>query len=70
MKNKMKQVQFNQLGTPDALQLVETDIPQPKMSEVLIKVEAIGVNYSDTFWQCKNRFNLVSALLGETCEDV
>jgi NADPH:quinone reductase len=48
MTNKMNQVQFNQYGTPDVLKLIETDIPQPKMGEVLIKIEAIGVNYSDT----------------------
>ena len=44
----MKQVQINQYGTPDVLQLIDTDIPQPKPGEVVIKVEAIGVNYSDT----------------------
>jgi NADPH:quinone reductase len=48
MTNKMKQVQFNQFGTPDVLKLIETDLPKPKMGEVLIKIEAIGVNYSDT----------------------
>jgi NADPH:quinone reductase len=47
MVQKMKQVQFNQYGSPDVLTLVETVIPQPKAGEVLIKVEAIGVNYSD-----------------------
>jgi NADPH:quinone reductase len=48
MTNKMKQVQFSQYGTPNVLKLIETDIPQPKTGEVLIKIEAIGVNYSDT----------------------
>lgn len=44
----MKQVQLNQYGSPDELKLVETNIPQPKQGELVIKVEAIGVNYSDT----------------------
>ncbi|NJL75275.1 MAG: zinc-binding dehydrogenase [Saprospiraceae bacterium] len=44
----MKQVQLNQYGAPDELKLVETTIPQPKAGEVVVKVEAIGVNYSDT----------------------
>lgn len=44
----MKQVQINQYGAPDVLKLVDTAIPQPKAGELLIKVEAIGVNYSDT----------------------
>ncbi|MEY3243027.1 MAG: hypothetical protein RIR11_4466 [Bacteroidota bacterium] len=44
----MKLVQLNQYGLPDELKLVETSIPQPKDGEVVIKVEAIGVNFSDT----------------------
>jgi NADPH:quinone reductase len=48
MTKKMKQVQLNQFGLPDVLKLIEIDIPQPKAGEVVIKVEAIGVNYSDT----------------------
>ena len=48
MRKTMKQVQINQYGTPDVLTLVDAGIPQPKAGEVVIKVEAIGVNYSDT----------------------
>lgn len=48
MTKTMKQVQLNQYGSPDELKIVETKIPQPKAGEVVIKVEAIGVNYSDT----------------------
>lgn len=48
MTKTMKQVQLNQYGSPDELKLVETNIPEPQAGEVLIKVEAIGVNYSDT----------------------
>jgi NADPH:quinone reductase len=48
MAKTMKLVQLNQYGLPDELKLVETSIPQPKNGEVVIKVEAIGVNFSDT----------------------
>lgn len=48
MAKTMKLVQLNQYGLPDELKLVETSIPQPKDGEVVIKVEAIGVNFSDT----------------------
>ncbi len=48
MVNHMKQVQIKQYGPPDVLTLVEADIPQPKAGEIMISVEAIGVNYSDT----------------------
>lgn len=34
-------------GSPDVLKLVDVDVPQPAEGEVLIKIEAIGVNYSD-----------------------
>jgi NADPH2:quinone reductase len=48
MTNTMKQVQFSNFGSPDVLKIIETNIPKPNAGEVVIKVEAIGVNYSDT----------------------
>lgn len=47
MTKTMKQVQINQYGTPDVLKLVEAEMPQPKAGEILVKVNAIGVNFSD-----------------------
>ncbi len=47
MTNKMKQVVFTEYGQPEVLKLVVVEKPQPKAGEVLIKVTAIGVNYSD-----------------------
>jgi NADPH:quinone reductase len=47
MTTKMKQVKIDQYGSPNVLKLVEAEIPQAKAGEVVIKVEAIGVNYSD-----------------------
>ncbi|PTX58525.1 NADPH2:quinone reductase [Kordia periserrulae] len=47
MKDKMKQVQMQDYGSPEVLKLVETEIPTPNAGEVLIKVKTIGVNYSD-----------------------
>ncbi len=43
----MKQIQFSQYGSAEVLQLVNTTWRQPGDGELLIKVEAIGVNYSD-----------------------
>ncbi|NER17551.1 quinone oxidoreductase family protein [Spongiivirga citrea] len=43
----MKQIQMQDYGSPDVLKLVETEIPTPNAGEVLVKVKAIGVNYSD-----------------------
>ncbi len=43
----MKIVRFYEHGGPDVLQVAEADIPTPKTGQVLIKTEAIGVNYTD-----------------------
>jgi NADPH:quinone reductase len=43
-----KQIVFHRYGSPDVLQWVDAKIPHPKAGEVIIKTEAIGVNYSDT----------------------
>jgi NADPH:quinone reductase len=44
----MKAVQFTKYGGPEVLQMVEMERPIPTGRRVLIKVEAIGVNYADT----------------------
>jgi NADPH:quinone reductase len=44
----MKVVQFTKYGGPEVLQMVEMERPVPTGRRVLIKVEAIGVNYADT----------------------
>ncbi|WP_015863272.1 quinone oxidoreductase [Geobacillus sp. E263] len=44
----MKVVQFTEYGGPEVLQMVEMERPIPTGRRVLIKVEAIGVNYADT----------------------
>lgn len=47
MTSKMKQIRMDHYGASDVLKWVEVEKPQPKTGEVLIKVSAIGVNYSD-----------------------
>jgi NADPH2:quinone reductase len=44
----MKAVQLSRTGGPDVLDLVELPTPSPGPGEVLVKAEAIGVNYFDT----------------------
>ncbi|KYD29772.1 quinone oxidoreductase family protein [Parageobacillus toebii] len=44
----MKVVQFTEYGGPEVLEMVEMERPIPTGRRVLIKVEAIGVNYADT----------------------
>lgn len=44
----MKAIHFTAYGGPEVLQLVDLECPTPGTQEVLLKIEAIGVNYADT----------------------
>lgn len=44
-------VRFHSLGGPDVLRLEEREIPEPDAGEVLIKVEAIGLNRADVMFR-------------------
>lgn len=44
-------VRFHSLGGPDVLRLEEREIPEPGAGEVLIKVEAIGLNRADVMFR-------------------
>ena len=43
----MKAVRFHQTGGPEVLVYEEVQKPTPKAGEVLIKIEAVGVNFAD-----------------------
>jgi NADPH2:quinone reductase len=47
----MKAIQMNQTGGPEVLQLAELPIPQPGPGLVLIRVEAIGVNFIEIYFR-------------------
>lgn len=47
----MKAVVANPLGGPENLQYVDLPKPEPGDGEVLVKIEAIGVNYIDTYFR-------------------
>ncbi|QHA92033.1 NADPH:quinone oxidoreductase family protein [Bacillus sp. N1-1] len=44
----MKAIQLTEFGGPEVLKLIDLDVPDPKGHEVLIEIQAIGVNYADT----------------------
>jgi NADPH2:quinone reductase len=44
----MKAIQISRTGGPDVLDMVELPTPSPGPGEVLVKADAIGVNYFDT----------------------
>jgi NADPH2:quinone reductase len=47
----MRAIRFSQTGGPDVLELVEVDTPQPKPGQVLIRHEAIGINFIETYFR-------------------
>jgi NADPH2:quinone reductase len=47
----MKAIQIHATGGPEVLQIAELSIPQPGPGQVLIRVEAIGVNFIDIYFR-------------------
>ena len=45
----MKAIQVKQPGGPEAMELVDLPIPQPKPSEAVVKIAAAGVNFIDVY---------------------
>ncbi len=45
----MKAIQVTKTGGPEALELVEIPVPQPKANEAVVKIAASGVNFIDVY---------------------
>ena len=45
----MKAIQVKQPGGPEAMELVDLPIPQPKPNEAVVKIAAAGVNFIDVY---------------------
>jgi NADPH:quinone reductase len=45
----MKAIQVKQPGGPDAMELVELPVPEPKANEAVVKLAASGVNFIDVY---------------------
>jgi NADPH2:quinone reductase len=45
----MKAIQVKKTGGPEALELVDIPVPQPKPNEAVVKVAAAGVNFIDAY---------------------
>lgn len=58
----MKQVQMNAYGTPTVLTMMEIDVPKAQAGKILLKVKAVGVNYSDVLRR-KNTYLMPTPLL-------
>jgi NADPH2:quinone reductase len=57
----MRQVQFSRFGGPDVLEVVDKPKPIPGDGQVLIRVGAVGVNFSDTLMR-QNRYAVTPEL--------
>jgi NADPH2:quinone reductase len=47
----MKVIQIHATGSPEVLQMAELPIPQPGPGQVLIRVEAVGVNFIEIYFR-------------------
>jgi NADPH2:quinone reductase len=47
----MIQIQVKEPGGPESMRLVETHLPEPGAGQVLVRVEAAGVNYIDVYFR-------------------
>ena len=47
----MKAIQIHSAGGPEALELVDLPIPQPEAGQVLIRIEATGVNFIEIYFR-------------------
>ena len=47
----MKAIQVKQVGGPEAMELAELPIPQPKTNEAVVKLSASGVNFIDVYFR-------------------
>src|ERR1044071_719729 len=47
----MKAVRVHELGEPEVLRYEETSAPKPRTGEVLVKIEAAGVNFLDIYYR-------------------
>jgi NADPH2:quinone reductase len=47
----MEAIQIKQVGGPEAMELVDLPVPQPKANEAVIKLAASGVNFIDVYFR-------------------
>jgi NADPH2:quinone reductase len=47
----MKAIQVRQVGGPEAMEVAELPVPQPKANEAVVKLAASGVNFIDVYFR-------------------
>lgn len=61
----MHAIEVSETGGPEVLRYVDTPMPTPGPGEVLIKAEAIGVNYIDTYFRSGQYPRQLPFILGQ-----
>ena len=61
----MKAIQVKQVGGPEAMELVELPVPQPKANEAVVKLAASGVNFIDVYFREGRYKSPVPFVLGQ-----
>src|ERR1700730_9084705 len=51
IQRAMKAIQVKQVGGPEAMEVAELPIPQPKPNEAVVKLAASGVNFIDVYFR-------------------
>ena len=57
----MKAIQVKQPGGPEAMELVELPVPEPKANEAVVKLAASGVNFIDVYLR-EGRYKVAPAV--------
>jgi NADPH2:quinone reductase len=45
----MRAIRFSQAGGPEVLELVEVETPEPRPGQILVRHQAVGINFIDTY---------------------
>jgi NADPH:quinone reductase len=45
----MRAIRFSRTGGPEVLEFVEVETPQPRPGQILVRHEAVGINFIDTY---------------------
>ena len=61
----MKAIQVKQVGGPEAMELVELPVPQPKANEAVVKLAGSGVNFIDVYFREGRYKSQVPFVLGQ-----
>src|SRR3984893_9773789 len=51
IQRAMKAIQVKQVGGPEAMEVAELPVPQPKPNEAVVKLAASGVNFVDVYFR-------------------